>query len=80
MGTSGDHIRRKRLTLKLMQGGVAELLGLTSCSVYGWENEHPKPSVEPMPAIAGQEPDQVALVDSWAFQLTGQQLSIKTSF
>ena len=53
-----------------MQGGVAELLGLISCSVYGWENDHPKPSVEPMPAIAGQEPDQVALVDSWAFQLT----------
>jgi len=49
--TIGDHIRRKRLTLKLTQEQVGEKLGVTEASVYNWESDDSKPSVEPMRAI-----------------------------
>src|ERR1019366_2932428 len=49
--TIGDHIRRKRLTLKLTQEQVAERLGVTTASVYNWESDDSKPSVPYIPAI-----------------------------
>jgi transcriptional regulator with XRE-family HTH domain len=49
--TIGDHIRRKRLSLKLTQEQVAERLGVTTASIYNWENDDSKPSVEYIPAI-----------------------------
>jgi site-specific DNA recombinase len=49
--TIGDHIRRKRLMLKLTQEQVAERLGVTGASVYGWENSLRTPGIESMPAI-----------------------------
>lgn len=49
--TIGDHIRRRRLTLKLTQAQLAERLGVTSASIYGWENSVRTPGIEPMPAM-----------------------------
>jgi site-specific DNA recombinase len=49
--TIGDHIRRKRLTLKLTQEQVAERLGVTTASIYNWESDDSKPSVPYIPAI-----------------------------
>jgi site-specific DNA recombinase len=49
--TIGDHIRRKRLVLKLTQEQVAERLGVTAASVYNWESDDSKPSVPHIPAI-----------------------------
>jgi site-specific DNA recombinase len=51
LDTIGDHIRRRRLSLKLKQEEVGERLGVVECSVYGWENGRSKPSIEYMPAI-----------------------------
>ncbi len=40
--TLGDHIRKRRLDLKLTQKQVAEILGVTESSVWNWEgNESP---------------------------------------
>jgi site-specific DNA recombinase len=49
--TIGDHIRRRRLTLKLTQEQVGEKFGVTEASVYNWESDDSKPSTEYMPAI-----------------------------
>jgi DNA-binding transcriptional regulator YiaG len=36
--TIGDHLRRKRLDLKLYQKDVAQILGLDTTSIWNWEN------------------------------------------
>jgi transcriptional regulator with XRE-family HTH domain len=47
----GDHLRRRRLTLKLLQRQVAEQLGVDKTSIYNWEANRTKPGLEHMPAI-----------------------------
>ena len=49
--TVGDHIRRRRLALKLMQKEVAEQIGTDKCSVFNWEANACEPKVHYMPAI-----------------------------
>jgi transcriptional regulator with XRE-family HTH domain/DNA-binding transcriptional MerR regulator len=49
--TIGDHIRRKRLTMKLRQKDVAKQLGVTASSVYNWEANHSIPELRFMPAV-----------------------------
>jgi transcriptional regulator with XRE-family HTH domain len=47
----GDHLRRRRLVLKLLQRQVAEQLGVTKASIHNWEGNHGKPELKYMPAI-----------------------------
>lgn len=49
--TIGDHIRRRRLSLKLKQEQVAARIGVDQCSLYNWENGRSKPSIGYMPTI-----------------------------
>jgi len=49
--TVGDHIRRRRLVLKMLQRDVAERIGVDKCSIYNWETNRTKPSVEYMSSI-----------------------------
>lgn len=49
--TIGDHIRRRRLSLKLQQKQVAEQLGVTTCCVFNWEANTASPRLEYMPAV-----------------------------
>jgi len=49
--TIGDHLLRRRLTLKLIQRQVAKELGAEVCSLRNWEGNRTKPAVEFMPAI-----------------------------
>jgi transcriptional regulator with XRE-family HTH domain len=68
--TVGDHIRRRRLTLKLLQRQVAEQLGVDKTSIYNWEGNRAKPGLEYMPAIIrflGYNPLPPA--DGWADRL-----------
>lgn len=51
--TVGDHIRRKRLGLKLLQREVAEQFGVTASSVANWEANAVEPEIRYMPAIIG---------------------------
>ena len=51
LNTVGDHLLRRRLVLKLLRKQVAEQLGVDKASVYNWERNRTKPSVEFMPAI-----------------------------
>ena len=51
LNTLGDHLLRRRLTLKLFQRQVAQQLGVDKTSVYNWETNRTKPGLEYMPAI-----------------------------
>jgi len=51
LNTLGDHLLRRRLTLKLFQRQVAEQLRVDKASVYNWETNRTKPGLEYMPAI-----------------------------
>jgi transcriptional regulator with XRE-family HTH domain len=49
--TLGDHIRKKRLDLGLLQREVAEKLGVDKDSVYHWEKNQYAPSLRVIPRI-----------------------------
>jgi site-specific DNA recombinase len=49
--TLGDHLRRRRLTLKLIQRQVAQQIGVDASSIHNWETNASKPSLQFMPAI-----------------------------
>ena len=47
----GDHIRTRRLELKLFQREVAQLLGVNETSVYDWEKHRTHPMMHLIPRI-----------------------------
>ncbi len=49
--TLGDHLRKKRLDLKLLQRDIAQRLGVDETTVYNWEKNHSKPSLRYIPKI-----------------------------
>jgi len=49
--TLGDHLRRRRLSLKLAQAQAAGQLGVARVSLFNWEHDRQQPGVESMLAI-----------------------------
>lgn len=49
--TIGDHLRKKRLELGLLQREVADRTGATECSVYLWETNRAAPTFPFLPKI-----------------------------
>jgi transcriptional regulator with XRE-family HTH domain len=49
--TIGDHIRRRRLSLRLQQTDVAERIGVHETSVFNWEANTSSPGIQFMPAV-----------------------------
>ncbi len=49
--TIGDHIRRKRIELKLFQKELAKFIGVDECTVTNWEKNHSKPRLPFLPKI-----------------------------
>jgi len=49
--TLGDHLRKKRLDLKLQQKELAKKLGVSETSIYNWENNLASPSLYSIPKI-----------------------------
>jgi transcriptional regulator with XRE-family HTH domain len=47
----GDHIRTRRLDLKLLQWQVADQIGVHEMTISGWEGNATSPEVRYMPAI-----------------------------
>ena len=50
--TLGDHIRKRRIELRLLQRELAALLGVDPGSVNAWERNYRKPVLHRLPAIA----------------------------
>jgi site-specific DNA recombinase len=68
--TIGDHVRKKRLGLKLLQRDVAEQLGVNVTSVRNWESNLSQPTYRNMPAVVtflGYNPLEVS--EGWANRL-----------
>ena len=75
--TIGDHIRRKRLSMKLLQKEVAERIGVKHTSMYIWEGNHATPEVRYMPAIIeflGHNP--LPLATNWAERLVRHRTTL----
>ena len=51
MHTLGDHLRRRRLTLRLPQEQAAQQLGVARASLQHWEQDRQKPGAAWLPAI-----------------------------
>ena len=51
LNTVGDHMRRRRLGLKMLQRDVAEQIGVDKTSIYNWEANSAEPEIRYMPAI-----------------------------
>jgi DNA-binding transcriptional regulator YiaG len=49
--TLGDHLRRRRLTLRLPQEQAAKQLGVGRASLQHWEQDRQKPGAASLPAI-----------------------------
>jgi DNA-binding XRE family transcriptional regulator len=49
--TLGDHIRKRRLDLKLFQKEVARLIGVDEVTIWNWENNKVKPTHWRLPKI-----------------------------
>lgn len=49
--TLGDHIRKRRLDLRLIQRDVAHKIGADESSVWNWENGTSEPALRLLPAI-----------------------------
>src|SRR4051794_419474 len=49
--TVGDHIRKRRLGLKMLQRELGDLLGVCEPSVFNWERNSSSPEIRYMPAI-----------------------------
>ncbi|MEX1138902.1 MAG: helix-turn-helix transcriptional regulator [Bacteroidota bacterium] len=49
--TIGNHLRARRLELKLLQKDVARLIAVDETTVYNWERGYTKPPLRHMPKI-----------------------------
>jgi transcriptional regulator with XRE-family HTH domain len=49
--TLGDHIRKRRLDLGLLQRDVAQRIGADESSVWNWENGNSEPALRLLPAV-----------------------------
>jgi len=70
LNTLGDHLRRRRLVLRLLQRHVAEQIGVTKATVHNWETNRSNPSFRDMPAIIrflGYDPTPAST--EWAVRL-----------
>jgi transcriptional regulator with XRE-family HTH domain len=80
LNTLGDHLRRRRLSLKLLQRQVAKQLGVGKTSIYNWETNRTKPGLEHMPAIIrflGYNP--IPPSDGWADRLVQNRTALGLS-
>ena len=75
--TVGDHIRKRRLGLKMLQKDVAEQLGVDKTSVFNWEANTAVPAVRYMPAIIqflGYDP--LPVPKGWGEQLVRHRTTL----
>ncbi len=49
--TLGEHVRKRRLELRLTQKQAAERLDVNPWTVLNWEKDHTEPPIESMPDV-----------------------------
>ena len=63
----GDHVRKRRIDLKLTQKQIAEKLGVDETTVWNWESSKTVPLTKHLPAI-------ICFLGYSPFKETGQSL------
>ena len=59
--TLGDHIRKRRIDLRMLQKDVANVIGVSEDCITNWENNRTIPQIQFMPKIIkflGYNPNQ----------------------
>ncbi len=76
--TLGDHLRKRRLDLKLLQREVGQRIGVVEASIWNWEDGRVSPEVKHFPAIIAflgynpiQKPDTLRAQLVWHRQGKG---------
>jgi transcriptional regulator with XRE-family HTH domain len=80
LNTVGDHIRLRRLGLKMLQREVAERLGVGETSVSKWEADTSQPDLKYMPAVIqflGCNP--LSAAKGWGERLVRQRATLGLS-
>ena len=80
--TLGDHIRKRRLDLGLLQREVAKVLGVDVDSVCQWEMGHRQPKVALFPGIIdflGYVPGEAGRLDSRSARIARQLAGLSRS-
>jgi DNA-binding XRE family transcriptional regulator len=49
--TLGEHIRKKRMDLGLLQRELAEIIGVNACTIHNWEMSYSLPQERLIPKI-----------------------------
>ena len=49
--TLGEHLRKRRIDLKLFQKDIARIIGVDEASIWNWENNRTKPVLKLVPEI-----------------------------
>ena len=49
--TLGDHIRKRRLDLGLLQRQVAQLIGVSEATIWNWERHESSPQIHVLPRV-----------------------------
>ena len=82
INTLGDHIRKRRLDLKLLQKHLAERIGVNEATITNWERNATVPAIRYMPAIIrflGYDPlpSAISFSERLAAARTAQELSLR---
>lgn len=72
--TPGDHLRKRRLDLGILQKDVAQQIGVSKATITNWESDHNFPELRFIPAI-------IEFLDYWPYDTPtdnlGQQIVAK---
>jgi transcriptional regulator with XRE-family HTH domain len=80
INTLGDHIRKRRLDLGLLQREVAEKIGVTEATIYHWERQRNAPEIRFIaPIIEFLEYDPLPQPESFAERLKTYRLRLGLS-
>src|SRR5579859_826267 len=77
INTLGDHIKKRRLELGLLQKQAAQRIGVNESTIQNWEGQHRHPALHCMPAIIqflGYNP--LPEVNTFADKLTRYRVSL----
>jgi DNA-binding XRE family transcriptional regulator len=49
--TLGDHLKKRRLDLKLLQKDVAKIIDVEEATIWNWENNYTSPNLHYIPRV-----------------------------
>ena len=82
LNTIGDHLRKRRLDLGLLQKELAVRIGVTTCTIMYWETNRVSPAIRFIPKIVqflGYDPNANVVPQSFSERLKTRRLKLGVS-